>query len=146
VQAMASDPRFKVGVNLDGKLFGNMPYAHLDRPFLWIQSGDAKTAEYTQGRDRFFDALPGGGSLVTVRGSTHISFTDSPCYLTSLGRRLAGGTTVGSIPLAAMIAMTGDTIAAFVGPPLGVNGGRALRGVLAAHPGIRLERRIPARS
>jgi hypothetical protein len=146
VQAMASDPRFKVGVNLDGKLFGNMPHARLDRPFLWIQSGDAKTAEYTQGRDRFFDALPGGGSLVTVRGSAHISFTDSPSYLTSLGRRLAGGATVGSIPLAAMVAMTGDTVAAFVGPPLGVNGGRALRGVLAAHPGIRLERRIPAGS
>lgn len=137
VQVMAGDRRFKVGVNLDGKLFGKEPEARLDRPFLWIQSGDAKTAEYTQGRDRFLHGLRDGGSLLTVRGSTHMSFTDSPSYLTSLGRRLAGGATVGSISVAAMTAMTGDTIAAFVGPALGVKGARSLNDVLAAHPGIR---------
>ena len=38
VQVMAGDPRFKVGVNLDGKLFGKEPDARLNRPFLWIQS------------------------------------------------------------------------------------------------------------
>jgi hypothetical protein len=144
VQVMAGDRRFKVGVNLDGKLFGREPMARLDRPFLWIQSGDAKTAEYTRGRDKLLHGLRGGGSLLTVRGSTHVSFTDSPSYLTSLGRRLAGGATVGSISVAAMTAMTGDTIAAFVGPALGVKGGRNLDAVLAAHPGIRLERRIAA--
>jgi hypothetical protein len=42
--------------------------------------------------------------------------------------------------------MTGDTIAAFVGPALGVKGGRSLNDVLAAHPGIRLERRIAAKA
>ena len=88
---MAGDPRFRIGVNLDGKLFGNEPESRLDRPFLWIQSGDAKTAEYMQGRDRFFEGLRAGGSLVTVRGSTHMSFTDGASYLTSLGRRIAGG-------------------------------------------------------
>jgi len=145
VQVMAGDRRFKVGVNLDGKLFGREPEARLDRPFLWIQSGDAKTAEYTQGRDRLLHGLRDGGSLLTVRGSTHMSFTDSPSYLTSLGRRLAGGATVGSISVAAMTAMTGDTIAAFVGPALGVKSGQ-LNDVLAAHPGIRLERRIAAKA
>ena len=40
---MAGDRRFKVGVNLDGKLFGKEPAARLDRPFLWIQSADGKT-------------------------------------------------------------------------------------------------------
>jgi dienelactone hydrolase len=146
VQVMAGDRRFKVGVNLDGKLFGREPEARLDRPFLWIQSGDAKTAEYTQGRDKLLHDLRDGGSLLTVRGSTHVSFTDSPSYLTSLGRRLAGGATVGSISIAAMTAMTGDTIAAFVGPALGVKGGRSLNAVLAADPGIRLERRIAAKA
>ena len=34
IQVMAADPRFKVGVNLDGKLFGAEPDARLDRPFL----------------------------------------------------------------------------------------------------------------
>ncbi len=134
VQAMAGDPRFKVGVNLDGKLFGQEPNARLDRPFLWIQSGVAQTAEYTQGRDRLLDGLRGGGSLVTVRGSIHMSFTDAPSYLTALGRSLAGGATVGSI-----------SVAAFVGPALGVKGGRSLSDVLAARPGIRLERRNAAK-
>ena len=121
VHVMESDARFKVGVNLDGKLFGKEPEARLDRPFLWIQSGDAKTAEYTQGRDRFLAGLRDGGSLLTVRGSAHISFTDSPSYLTALGRRLVGGATVGSTSVAVMTAITGDTIAAFIGPALGVD-------------------------
>src|SRR5206468_2190523 len=111
VQVMAADHRFKVGVNLDGKLFAAEPDARLDRPFLWIQSGDAKTAEYTQGRDRLLAGLRDGGFLVTVHGSTHVSFTDSPSYLSSLGRRLAGGATVGSISGAAMAASTGDAMA-----------------------------------
>lgn len=141
VQVMTGDRRFKVGVNLDGKLFGHEPEARLDRPFLWIQSDDAKTAEYVQGRDRFLDGLRDGGSLVTVSGSTHVSFTDGPSYLTSLGRNLAGGATFGSISVADMTATTGETIAAFVGPALGVKSGRSLNDVLTAHPGIRLERR-----
>jgi predicted dienelactone hydrolase len=146
VQVMAGDRRFKVGANLDGKLFGQEPAARLDRPFLWIQSGVAPTAEYAQGRDRFLDGLRDGGSLVTVRGSIHMSFTDGPSYMTALGRSLAGGTTFGSISVAEMTATTGDTIAAFVGPALGVTGERSLNDVLAAHPRIRLERRIAAKA
>ena len=126
VQVMAGDRRFKVGVNLDGKLFGAEPDARLDRPFLWIQSGDAPSAEYAQGRDRFLKNLGADGSLVTVRGSTHMGFTDGPSYLTALGRRLVGSATVGSISVADMTATTGDTIAAFVGPALRLNGGRGL--------------------
>jgi hypothetical protein len=75
-----------------------------------------------------------------------MSFTDSPSYLTSLGRRLAGGATVGSISVADMTAMTGETIAAFVGPALGVTRGRTLNDALAAHPDVRLERRIAAKA
>ncbi|MDP9262242.1 MAG: hypothetical protein M3O89_09740, partial [Actinomycetota bacterium] len=142
VQVMAGDTRFKVGVNLDGKLFGAEPDAHLDRPFLWIQSGDTKTAEYVQGRDRFLKGLRDGGALLTVSGSTHMGFTDGPSYLSSLGRSLVGGATVGSISAADMTATTGDTIAAFVGPALGVKGGRSLNDVLAAHPGIQPEHTI----
>ena len=55
-QVMAGDRRFKVGVDLDGKLFGKEPAARLDRPFLWIQSADAKTAEYVSGEIGFSPA------------------------------------------------------------------------------------------
>ncbi len=142
VQAMAGDRRFKVGVNLDGKLFGAEPGARLDRPFLWIQSGTAPTAEYAHGRNRFFGGLRAGGALVTIRGSIHTSFTDGPSYLTGLGRTLVGGATVGSISTADMTAMTGDMISAFVGPALGVTNGTSLDQVSSRHPTIRSDRRV----
>ena len=92
VQVMASDPRFRVGVNLDGKLFGTEPDARLNRPFLWIQSGGSQTTEYTSGRDRFLARQRDGGTLLTIRKSVHMGFTDDPSYLTSLGRSLIGAT------------------------------------------------------
>ena len=143
VQVMASDPRFRVGVDLDGKLFGTEPNARLNRPFLWIQSDGSQTTEYTNGRDRFLARQRDGGTLLTIRKSVHLSFTDDPSYLTSLGRSLIGATAgVGSISLADMTSMTGDTISAFVGPALGIKSGRSLDEVLASHPSIRSESRV----
>jgi predicted dienelactone hydrolase len=138
VQVMAADRRFRIGVNLDGKLFGGEPDAHLDRPFLWIQSGESKTTEYTNGRDRFLAAQGGRGTLLTIRKSMHMSFSDSPSYLTALGRNLLGPTAgVGAVSLAEMTSMTGDAIASFVGPALGSKDGRSLHEVLVAHANIR---------
>ncbi|HZT86166.1 MAG TPA: hypothetical protein VE984_12235, partial [Gaiellaceae bacterium] len=142
VQVMAADPRFKVGVDLDGKLFGAERNARLDRPFLWIQSGTKPDAEYANGRDHFLASLRDGGALLTVRGSIHTSFTDGPSYLTALGRSLIGGATVGSISVQDMTAMTDDTITAFAGPALGVKNGNSLDQVIARHPAIRSERHI----
>jgi dienelactone hydrolase len=124
VQVIATDPRFKVAVNLDGKLFGAQSGAHLNKPLLWIQSDGPQTTEYTQGRDRLLRRLRDGGALVTILGSVHTGFTDAPAYLTPLGRSVVGPATgIGSISLASMTSMTGDTISAFVGAALGVNNG-----------------------
>jgi predicted dienelactone hydrolase len=134
VQVMATDPRFKVAVNLDGKLFGSQSAAHLKRPLLWIQSDGPQSSEYTQGRDRLLSRLRDGGALVTILGSIHMGFTDAPSYLTSLGRDVIGPVSgIGSISLADMTAMTGDTVSAFVGPALGVNDERRI----PLHPTIR---------
>lgn len=142
VQVIATDTRFKVGVNLDGKLFGAERTAQLKRPFLWMQSGDAPSAEYVQGRDSFLRGLRGGGVLLTVEGSVHMSFTDTPAYTTSLGRSLLGGMAYGALSVPDMTLMTGDAIAAFVGPALGVRTGATLDHVLARHSAIRSDRRI----
>jgi predicted dienelactone hydrolase len=91
VQAMAEDPRLKAGVNLDGKLFGTEPDARLHRPFLWIESADAKTDEYVHGRDRLMEHLGTQGTLRRLAGSTHMSFSDAPTFWTATGRRLLGG-------------------------------------------------------
>lgn len=146
VQAMAGDRRLSVGVNMDGKLFGDQPRAQLDRPFVWIQSGEEKTSEYAQGRDRFFEGLRGGGELLLVRDSVHMGFSDNPAFFTPIGRKLVGGMTAGSISAADMTAMAGDTIAASVGPSLGAANSPSLDEVIARHSAIRSDRRIPPTS
>ncbi len=143
VQAMASDPRFKAGVNLDGKLFGSEPNVRLNRPFLWIQSDVPQTPEYTEGQDRFLARQQDSGRLLTIYKSMHLGFTDDPSYLTSLGRDLVGAAGgVGSVSLADMTSMTGDAISAFVAPALGVRAERSLDEVIASHAGIRSESRV----
>jgi predicted dienelactone hydrolase len=144
VQTLASDSRFKVGVDLDGKLFGAERTARLAQPFLWIQSDGTQTAEYVQGRDSFFRGLRGAGARLTVKGSIHMSFSDTPSYATSLGRRLLGGVGFGSISVADMTVVTGDAISAFVSPALGGRNGRTLDDVLHSHRTVHSERRLAA--
>src|SRR3954471_7946943 len=122
VQALAADRRFKVGVNLDGKLFGKQPDACLRQPLLWVQSDDdARTQEYTQGRDRLLAGLRAGGDVITVRDSVHMSFSDAPSYWTPAGRHLLGNAAgTGSIALAEMTRTTADAIEAFAAPALGI--------------------------
>jgi len=143
VQVLARDPRFKVGVDLDGKLFGAQRTAHLAQPFLWIQSDGPQTTEYVQGRDSFFRGLRGHGALLTVKGAVHMSFSDAPSYVTSLGRAMLG-TAFGSVSLAEMTVTTGDAISAFVGPVLGGRNGRTLDQVLAGDPAVRSNLRVSA--
>ena len=122
VQVLAADPRFKVGVNLDGKLFGTQPDAHLRQPLLWVQSDDdARTQEYTQGRDRLLAGLQAGGDVITVRGSVHMSFSDAPSYWTPPAATCSA-TPPGPArsALADMTGMTADAIEAFAAPALGI--------------------------
>jgi predicted dienelactone hydrolase len=143
VQVLAADPRFKVGVNLDGKLFGSQPDERLRQPLLWMQSDEAKQQEYTQGRDRLLAGLRAGGDVLTVRGSVHMSFSDMPSYWTAAGRRLLG-TAAGSISLADMATTTADAISAFVAPALGAASAPAMPHVLAEHESLHAERLVAA--
>jgi predicted dienelactone hydrolase len=139
VQTLAADPRFKVGVDLDGKLFGAERTARLQQPFLWIQSDGSQTAEYRQGLDSFIAGLHGGGDVLTVRHSVHMSFTDSPAYMTAPGRKFLGG---GTPSAALMTSAVSDAVTAFVGPVLGVRGGQDLDAALNRHPALVWNRRI----
>jgi predicted dienelactone hydrolase len=145
VQVMAADRRFKVGVNLDGKLFGRQPDARLHQPLLWMQSDDARTQEYTQGRDRLLAGLRGGGDVVTVGGSVHMSFSDAPSYWTATGRHLLGNAAgTGSVALADMTRTTADAIAAFAAPALGIASAQTMPHVLAEHASLHAERVVAA--
>jgi predicted dienelactone hydrolase len=143
VQALAADPRFKVGVNLDGKLFGKQPDARLRQPVLWMQSDGARTQEYTQGRDRLLAGLRGGGDVVTVRGSVHMSFSDAPSYWTPAGRSVPGNT-AGSVALGDMTRTTADAIAAFAAPALGMATAPTMPHVLAERESLHDERHVAA--
>src|SRR3954469_10391898 len=147
VQVLAADPRFKVGVNLDGKLFGTQPDARLHQPLLWVQSDDARTHEYTQGRDRLLAGVRGGGDLVTVAGSVHMSFSDAPSYWTAAGRHLLGHAAgTGSVALADMTRTTADAIGAFAAPALRIASAPTMPRVLAQSASLHSERLIPAAS
>jgi predicted dienelactone hydrolase len=143
VQVLAADPRFKAGVNLDGKLFGTQPDARLRQPVLWMQSDAARTQEYTQGRDRLLAGLRGGGDVVTVGGSVHMSFSDAPSYWTPAGRHLLGNAAgTGSVALADMTRTTADTIEAFAAPALGMAAAPTMPYVFADRAALHAERHV----
>ncbi len=133
-QVVAEDPRFLVGVNLDGILPAVLAGGwHLRAPFLWLQSDGQHETSYLQGRDRLLAGVPGSDVLV-VGGTSHTSFTDLSSYWSPLGKGLTGDD--GSQALVA--ATTGDLIAAFVSAPLAGPGDPMVE-VLTRHPTVRRE-------
>ena len=133
-QVVAEDPRFLVGVNLDGILPAALARGwHLSTPFLWLQSDGQQEASYLEGRDRLLAGVPGSEVLV-VGGTSHTSFTDLSAYWSPLGRGLTGDD--GSQAL--VPATTAELIAAFASAPL-AGPGDPMAEVLARHPTVRRE-------
>jgi dienelactone hydrolase len=140
-QLVDHDPRFLVGVNIDGRLFGAEPNVHLNRPFLWLQSGGATDSAYVQTRDRLLGGLQAGGALLVVQGSLHMSFSDAPAWLSRAGRVVLGGALgSGSNSTQEMTSRSADVISAFVAPYVDGPSSPTLQEAIASHPSIRLER------
>src|SRR5207245_1099591 len=138
----AKDPRFLVGVNMDGTLFGTESSTLLNQPFLWLESDGGLASNYVHVRDQLLDGLQRGGALLIFAGSMHEGFTDGPAYFTAPGRLLIGSLTAGSLSLSDMTSMSGDTISAFVGPILNGPNGPTLEQVVAHYPAIKEARHI----
>jgi dienelactone hydrolase len=141
VQVIGTDPRFQVGVNIDGTLPDALASARLDRPFLWLQSDDNHQDHYLKVRDELMGGLRQGGDIIVVSGSAHQSFTDAQSYLSATGRGLFGD---GARAEAAgdITWQTNDVITAFVGPYLGNSTAPSLDQVLAQHPSLRGDRHV----
>jgi hypothetical protein len=60
----------------------------LKRPLLWIESGERSDSEEEKGREELLSGLKAGGALLAIKHSLHMSFSDEPSYMTSLGRHL----------------------------------------------------------
>jgi predicted dienelactone hydrolase len=140
VQVLAEDPRFLVGVNIDGTLPDALARRQLDRPLLWLQSGGGQQEHYVQVRDLLLGGLRAGGALLVVDGSSHGSFSDTPAYLSPLGRMILGDSSGAQDAIAAT---TGDVIAGFVGPSL-EGPGDPLPQVLDRQPSVTLAQRVEA--
>jgi hypothetical protein len=145
VQAISTDARFQVGVNIDGTLPDALASASLERSFLWLQSDGKHEDHYLQVRDELMVGLKQGGDVIVFGGSVHQSFTDAQSYLSDAGRGLLGDR---ARPEAVddITWWTSDVIAAFVGPYLGGPAGPSLDQILAGHPSLREERHVGVRT
>lgn len=86
--AMAGDRRVRAGLNMDGAFTEPLPPGGLDgRPFMMLGTDDA--VHRPGGRDRTWDAawsaLGGWKRWLTVAGSEHFTFSDSPVISAHFG-------------------------------------------------------------
>lgn len=143
IQALSEDPRFRVGINLNGSLWGSQPSEHLTRPLLWVESGERPGPDEKKGREELLSGLKAGGTLVAIKHSLHMSFSDEPSYMTSIGRSIWGNRAgLGRRSLDTMNTLTADLVVAFAGPELGVSGGPSVSEVISGHGALKAERQV----
>jgi hypothetical protein len=143
VDAIANDQRFLAGLNIDGNLFGDVPA--VDRPFLWLQTPHT---DAPQGQDELLDGLTAGGTVVTMDGSVHQSFSDYYAYFTPVGRQTIGRLPMigfGSLPTDAMAPMTAVVVAGFFGPILDGASNGDLADVAERYPSVTVDRTVEPR-
>lgn len=87
--AMQVDPRISAAMNLDGTPYGTLRDAQLRGPVLWVQGDPARGRQgklYLDGNTAIVRQAKGGsGYHVMLRGTSHLSFTDAPRFLSPLG-------------------------------------------------------------
>jgi len=96
-EVCATDPRFKVGIDLDGAFFGTPKTKSIDKPFMVFSEGNPVPTpaqlEASTGRvhrELAFNAedhrcirqrlSESGGYILTIHGMSHMNFCDSPLY------------------------------------------------------------------
>jgi predicted dienelactone hydrolase len=117
VLAMTRDPRVRAAANLDGTPYGELPSAHLDRPFLLIESDLAEAPHgqrYVEGNAKLIANASAATRRLTIAHANHYSFTDAPLMLAPPARwvvSLIAGGSAGAVPTQRR---TADEVAAFV--------------------------------
>ncbi|MER7463767.1 alpha/beta hydrolase [Streptomyces sp. NPDC097981] len=89
VAAMATDPRIRAGIDMDGGLFSPVPASGLGgRPFMLLGAKDSLPGGTGTGEDSWdsnWKRLDGWKRWITVDGSNHFTFTDWPTMSDQLG-------------------------------------------------------------
>lgn len=88
------DPRCKAGIDIDGIPLGSVIHEGLHQPFMFIFSAQIHASDPGSRRvqadvQSIYDRLPAGRLRVSIRGSTHFTFSDDGALLKS--RLVRGG-------------------------------------------------------
>lgn len=90
------DSRCKAGIDIDGIPFGAVVHERLERPFMFFlsdHSNEKRDPETPAIMGKFHDIyrrLPAGREMVTLRGSSHFSFSDMPFLFNHTLARVSG--------------------------------------------------------
>lgn len=138
-QACAGDPRFRVGVDLDGYPYGTAAQTGVARPFLfvWSEPPDAADPEWQRAlRDAagIAAARPDGDLQLTVAGARHFNFADYAILYTPIVK-FSGG--LGAIDGRRGLAITGAYVGAFLDRHLRGWPAPLLDGPTAEYPEVR---------
>ncbi|KAI1360819.1 Alpha/Beta hydrolase protein [Xylaria arbuscula] len=97
-EVMATDERFKLGVNLDGELFGPARFQEADSPFLFLAALNHNYTLDTSWSEAW-QHHRGFKRIFAVNGTEHSGFTDWPVFRDLLGDRFPATNVVGEIGL-----------------------------------------------
>ena len=75
-QCCVSDPRFKVGVNMDGFQFGDVIDNEVQQAFMFMYS-----EQFADSNSVMMNSFKNEVYALTVKGSTHMDFSDNPVVL-----------------------------------------------------------------
>jgi len=77
-----SDPRFKAGVNMDGFQFGDVMDGEVHQPFMFMYS-----EQFEDANAAMMGSFKNAAYVMTVKGSTHMDFSDNP-YVLPITKRM----------------------------------------------------------
>jgi dienelactone hydrolase len=89
---VSQDPRFDAGINMDGNLYeAEKSGGDLTQPFMFMNSEGA--IALAPSKQTFYENLPNDAFNLTIKGSTHSSFSDVPLLENLLDSKATSDTT-----------------------------------------------------
>jgi len=108
-QCCVSDPRFKAGVNMDGFQFGDVIDNEVYQPFMFMYS-----EQFADSNAAMMNSFKNEVYAMTVKGSSHMDFSDNP-YVLPITKRMGMS---GKIPARRMAHIINSYLLAFFGKHL----------------------------
>ena len=145
--ACATDPRFRVGIDLDGYPYGTAAQSGLAQPFLFLWSeppdtGDGDWQRALREATAITATRPDSDRQLTITGTRHFNFSDYALLYTPVVRRTGG---LGSIDGHRGLAITATYVEAFLGRYLAGDPTALFDGPAPDYPEVRFGDGTPQR-